>query len=147
MIFSYQIRGNFKEGANMETLIVVSKLKKYLKDVYGMNTAANFIEPLNKDIVQTIEQAITHTEKSGRKTVMARDFNLYVEEPKIEEVLVVASKIKKFVKDKSGFSTSSQVFDQLTNRIYMSCKASAEEAQKNKRKTVMDRDFKAPTSL
>lgn len=131
----------------METLIVVSKLKKYLKDVYGMNTAANFIEPLNKDIVQTIEQAITHTEKSGRKTVMARDFNLYVEEPKIEEVLVVASKIKKFVKDKSGFSTSSQVFDQLTNRIYMSCKASAEEAQKNKRKTVMDRDFKAPTSL
>lgn len=129
----------------METFIVVSKLKKFVKDSAGMNTSANFIEPINKDLLQSIDLAIEHAKRSGRKTVMGKDFNLYVEDPKIEEVLVVASKIKKYIKEKAGFSTSSQVFDQLTNRLQTVCKNAIEQAQSDKRKTVMDRDFKAPT--
>ena len=130
----------------METFIVVSKLKKFVKDAAGMNTSANFIEPINKDLLESIDLAIEHAQRSGRKTVMGKDFNLYVEDPKVDEVLVVASKVKKYIKDKAGFSTSSQVFEQLTNRLQTVCHNAIQNAQNDKRKTVMDRDFSAPTT-
>jgi histone H3/H4 len=131
----------------MEQLIVISKVKKFIKDQAGMNTSANFFEPLNADIVQSLHQAIAHVAKSQRKTVMGKDFNLYIDSPKINEILVVASKIKKFVKDNGGYSTSSQCMEQLTVRVENICKKAIENAQKDKRKTVMDRDFVQPTTL
>jgi histone H3/H4 len=129
------------------SLIVTSKVKKFIKEKADMNVSANFFGPINQDIQQNIEQAIELTKKSGRKTVMGKDFNYYVENPNIGEVLVVASKIKKFIKDKSTFSTSAQVMEQLTVRVQKICEKAIENAKNNKRKTVMDRDFEAPTSM
>ena len=131
----------------METLIVISKIKKFIKNKSGMNTSQSFFAPLNEDILSSLDQAIAHVEKSGRKTVMGRDFNLYVDSPELEEVLVVASKVKKYIKEKSGFSTSSQCMEQLTVRVEKICHKAIENAQKAKRKTVMDKDFEAPTTL
>jgi histone H3/H4 len=131
----------------MENLIVISKVKKFIKDTADFNTSANFFEPLNTDIVQSLDQAIAHVQKSTRKTVMGKDFNLYIDSPDIKEVLVVASKIKKYIKDKSGFSTSSQCPEQLTVRVEKICLQAIENAKKDKRKTVMDRDFQAPTTI
>jgi histone H3/H4 len=131
----------------MESLIVISKVKKFIKDKADMNTSAGFFEPLNADIVKACRDALAHAQKLGRKTVMGKDFNLYVEKNDTDEALVVASKVKKLIKDEAGLSTSSQAIDQLTVRVQTVCLKAIENAQADKRKTVMDRDFTAPTSL
>src|SRR3989344_9453878 len=120
----------------MESLIVTSKVKKFIKEKSEMNVSANFFGPVNNDIAGNINTAIEHTKKSGRKTVMGKDFSLYVENPNIVEVLVVTSKIKKYIKEKSEFSTSSQVMEQLTLRVQKICEKAIDNAKNNKRKTV-----------
>lgn len=130
-----------------ENLIVLSKVKQFIKDNGDCNTSAGFFDPLNQDIVKSCRDAIAHAQKLGRKTVMGKDFNLYVEGPEVAEVLVVASKVKKLIKDEAGLSTSSQAIQQLTIRVQTICKKAIENAKADKRKTVMDRDFTAPTSL
>ena len=59
---------------------------------------------------------------------------------------MVASKIKKYIKDKSGFNTSSQVFEQLSHQVELICLDAIKQAVDSKRKTVLDRDFVAPTN-
>lgn len=131
----------------MESLIVISKVKKFIKEKADFNTSANFFEPLNADIIKACRDAVAHAQKLGRKTVMGKDFNLYIENPNIEEALVVASKVKKLIKDEAGLSTSAQAIDQLTIRVQTICLKAIENAKNDKRKTVMDRDFAAPTIL
>ena len=57
------------------------------------------------------------------------------------EVLVIASKVKKYIKDKSGMSTSASVMQALSQIIQDQCDKAINNAQASKRKTVMDRDF------
>lgn len=59
----------------------------------------------------------------------------------MSEVLVVASKIKKFIKDKGDMNTSGAVMEVLTKIIEKECQKAIESAKQDKRKTVMDRDF------
>lgn len=59
----------------------------------------------------------------------------------MSDVLVVASKVKKFIKDKSGMSTSASVMQALTSVVERECNKAIEKAKNDKRKTVMDRDF------
>lgn len=131
----------------MESLVVISKVKKFIKDKADFNTSTGFFGPLNDDILKACRDATAHAQKLGRKTVMGKDFNLYVENSNIGEALVVASKVKKLIKDESQLSTSAQAIDQLTVRVEAACLKAIENATKDKRKTVMDRDFIAPTSL
>ncbi len=58
-----------------------------------------------------------------------------------KEILVISSKIKKFVKATSGLSTSAAVFEVLSKKVEDLCKAAIENAKNAKRKTLMDRDF------
>jgi histone H3/H4 len=131
----------------MEQYVVISKVKKYIKETAGMSTSSSFIEKLNGDISQIIKGAADTAKSNGRKTVMGRDFNMFVDQPSIEQVLVVASKVKKLIKDECGLSTSTQVMEQLTIRVENICKQSIESAQSNKRKTVMDKDFESGDTL
>lgn len=59
----------------------------------------------------------------------------------MSEVLVVASKVKKYIKDKAGMSTSSSVMEALTKELEKLIDQAIENAQASKRKTVMDRDI------
>lgn len=58
-----------------------------------------------------------------------------------QEVLVVASKVKKYIKEKSGMNTSSSVLDALSTKVCALCDQAIEKAKSDGRKTVMDRDF------
>ena len=58
-----------------------------------------------------------------------------------KEVLVVASKLKRFIKDEAGFNTSSTVMEALSEQIRVICKSAIENARNEGRKTVMDRDI------
>lgn len=57
------------------------------------------------------------------------------------EILVVASKIKNYIRGKSQMNTSSAVMEALTRRVEMLCDSAIENARRDGRKTVMDRDF------
>ena len=57
------------------------------------------------------------------------------------EVLVVASKLKNYIRGKSGMNTSSAVMEMLSEKIRQLCDMAIEKAKSEGRKTVMDRDF------
>lgn len=57
------------------------------------------------------------------------------------EVLVVASKIKNYIRTHSGMNTSGTVMDALSRKIRKLCDQAIEHARQDGRKTVMDRDF------
>ena len=57
------------------------------------------------------------------------------------EVLVVASKLKNYIREKSGMNTSAAVIDVLSDKIRRMCDEAVERAKSEGRKTVMDRDF------
>lgn len=58
-----------------------------------------------------------------------------------KEVLVVASKVKAYIRARSGMNTSASVLDALSDRVRRLCDDAVERARGDGRKTVMDRDF------
>lgn len=62
--------------------------------------------------------------------------------PVIEkEILIVASKLKQYVKDKYDLSTSANVMDALSDEVRKLTDRACEKAKAEGRKTLMDRDF------
>ena len=59
----------------------------------------------------------------------------------MSDTLVVVSKVKAFVKKSSELSTSAAVMDVLTKIVERECLKAIENAKRDNRKTVMDRDF------
>ena len=57
-----------------EMLVVVSKLKNYIRSASGMNTASNVAEVLSDTVRRLCDQAIEKAKTDGRKTVMESDF-------------------------------------------------------------------------
>lgn len=57
-----------------EILVVVSKLKKYIRDQSGMNTSDGAMGPISDHLRTLCRDAIRHANEEGRKTVMDRDF-------------------------------------------------------------------------
>lgn len=57
-----------------ETLVVVSKLKNYIKEKSQMNTSSAVAEVISSKIRNLCDQAMDRARSEGRKTVMDRDF-------------------------------------------------------------------------
>ena len=58
-----------------------------------------------------------------------------------KEILVVASKLKGYIRAKSDMNTSAAVTDVLSDKIRELCDQAIENSKRDGRKTVMDRDF------
>lgn len=58
-----------------------------------------------------------------------------------DEVLIVVSKLKNYIRAKSEMNTSGAVAAKLSSIIRGLCDAAIERAKSDNRKTVMDRDF------
>ena len=58
-----------------EVLVVVSKMKQYIKDTSEFNTSEDVNMALSNMIRIACDRAIDKAKASGRKTVMARDFS------------------------------------------------------------------------
>jgi hypothetical protein len=58
-----------------------------------------------------------------------------------DDVLVVASRFKTYVRERFGMNTSDAVLDVLSDHLRAICHRAAENARADGRKTVMDRDF------
>ena len=59
------------------------------------------------------------------------------------DVLVVTSKVKGYIKEAAGFNTSGTTIKALSDVVKKICDQAIENAQKDGRKTVMDRDVPA----
>ena len=57
------------------------------------------------------------------------------------DVLVVASKVKQYIRDRSGMNTSASTMEALTRCVIALCEKGIENAREAERKTVMDRDI------
>jgi hypothetical protein len=75
---------------------------------------------------------------AGAATGAARDGEL----PR--EVLVVVSKLKAYVRARSGMNTSDGVVEVLSDYLRRACDEAIRNAAADGRKTVMDRDFRRP---
>lgn len=58
-----------------------------------------------------------------------------------DDVLVVVTKVRKYIADKSGMNTSASAYEALSDKIRNLCDAAIQVARNDGRKTVMDRDF------
>ncbi len=57
------------------------------------------------------------------------------------EVLVIASRLKAYVKERFGMNTSDGVLDPLSDHLRRLCHEAADNARAEGRKTLLDRDF------
>ena len=60
--------------AERDVLVVVSKLKAYVRARSGMNTSDSVVEVLSDKLRELCDEAILVAASEGRKTVMDRDF-------------------------------------------------------------------------
>ncbi len=60
--------------SEQEVLVVVSKLKNYIRDKSEMNTAGSVAPKVSEIIRRLCDHAIESARKDGRKTVMEKDF-------------------------------------------------------------------------
>ncbi len=56
------------------------------------------------------------------------------------EILVVASKVKGYIKTASGMNTSDKIMEMISNKVRQICDQAIANARNDGRKTVMDRD-------
>jgi histone H3/H4 len=69
-----RIVGLSDDGLPKDVLVVVSKLKAYVKARSGMSTSDGAMDVLSAHLRKLCDQAIRHAGTAGRKTVMDRDF-------------------------------------------------------------------------
>jgi len=95
-----------------------------------------------KDNEASDEESSTEKKESPRRILVGSKAKTTINPDAFnKDVLVVASKLKKYVKDKHGLNTSSNVMEALSNIIRVQCDRAVENAMREGRKTLMDRDF------
>ncbi|NNM55279.1 MAG: hypothetical protein HKM05_11255 [Spirochaetales bacterium] len=58
-----------------------------------------------------------------------------------KETLVIASKVKAYIKEVADLKCSASVIDVLSEKVRALCDAAIEKAKADSRKTLMDKDF------
>jgi len=61
-----------------------------------------------------------------------------------QDMLVVVSKMKKYIKDRSGMNCGDAVADLLSEHLRAICDEAIRAAARNERKTVLERDVPRP---
>jgi hypothetical protein len=99
----------------------------------SMQDNSNPSEPVRRKVV-------TATEPSTSNSPSSAPFSSPKSGSYDVDTLVVVSKLKKFIKDQTGFNTSQCCIDALTQKVAEECLKAAEHANSAERKTVMGRD-------
>ena len=61
------------DGEKVETLVVVSRVKQFIRENAALNTSQCAVDALSKKVSEICLTAIERAKGSGRKTVMGRD--------------------------------------------------------------------------
>jgi hypothetical protein len=65
--------GDGRAEPDREVLVVVSKVKKYVRDVSGMNTSDGVADVLSDHLRDVCREALRHAARDDRRTVLDRD--------------------------------------------------------------------------
>ena len=77
-------------------------------------------------------------------TAAAVEGNVQLADVADRDVLIVVSKMKKYIKDRSGMNCSDGVVDILSDHVRAICDDAIRAAGRDERKTVLDRDVTRP---
>ncbi len=69
-----KITSTSSDMSSDEVLVVVSKLKAFVKEAFDLNTSADVIPVLSDVLRNECQKASQSAHRDGRKTLMARDF-------------------------------------------------------------------------
>lgn len=91
------------------TLVVVSKVKKLVKDTHGLRTSVEAIEALSTMVLEACAEAAVNAKADGRKTIQARDFEPLdePETPDVVEAIAAAEEAEEDTSDDSASDLSS----------------------------------------
>jgi len=85
-----------------------------------------------------VENAQASGEVGPRRILIQRPLESSVDE---QEILIVASKLKQYIKDKHDMNTSANVMEILSQKVRRLTDRAVEKARGEGRKTLMDRDY------
>jgi histone H3/H4 len=141
-------------AASLDILIVGSRFKEYIAERAGMSTSERVLGFLSDHLRELCDQAIGAASKDGRRTVMDRDLvplttkgaasfatGTSDADDRPDEVIVVVSKVKDYIKARAGMNTSDNVAGVLSAHLRRLARAAIRRAGTDDRKTVLDRDF------
>jgi hypothetical protein len=80
--------------------------------------------------------------EAPRRRVVAGDASAASDDDLPRDVLVVVSKLKKYIRARSGMNTSDNVVGVLSDHLRRICDVAIRKAGEDGRKTVLDRDFR-----
>ena len=89
----------------------------------------------------TAPTTLDEQEKPKRYIVTPSQTNSSQPDSTPREILIVASKLKDYVKTKHDLNTSANVMEKLTLVVMRAADEAAQKAKSEGRKTLMDRDF------
>ena len=78
----------------------------------------------------------------GESEIVPSESRLQQDAP--HDILIVASKMKNYIKARSGMNTSESVLEILSDHVRALCDRAIESAEAHERRTVMDRDYPNP---
>ena len=64
-----------RSDAQKDVLVVVSRLKQYVKARFDMNTSDTVLDSLSDEVRRLCDRAARNAREDGRKTILARDFD------------------------------------------------------------------------
>ncbi len=85
--------------------------------------------------------SVAPVEKSGRRRLVRPDRGAGSPAGTPHEVLIVASRLKDYIRERSGYNTSDRVLDPLSTIVRRICDEAIERARRDGRQTVLDRDI------
>jgi len=94
-----------------------------------------------KKTISDREKFVLGLDESNTGNTPEKELNIMADGNTEKEVLIVASKLKNYIRTKSEMNTSAAVTDVLSDKIRELCDQAIENAKRDGRKTVMDRDF------
>lgn len=131
--------------APRETLIVLARMKEYIQDRAGFRTSDKTGGPLSDAVRDWTDRAIQTAIAKGQKTVLERDMPTppILDDESNDAVMIVVSRLKAYVKARSGLRTSTDVVGPLSDLVRHHLRRAIREAAMDDRETVLDRDVDA----
>jgi|GEM_PF-110943 len=137
-----------------EMLIVASRFKAYVEAKAHMQVAEGVFPILSDHVRELVNRAAVLSTSDGRKTLLDRDITPLIRPRRSEvihreptdaklpeEVLLIVSKTKDYVKLAHALSTSDGVFVPLSDHLRRIAVESIRSAARDTRKTVLVRDM------
>lgn len=87
-----------------------------------------------------VRRVVGDASPPGTTTTAAAVEGVKLSEVADRDILIVVSKLKKYIKDRSGMNCSDAVADLLSDHVRLLCDEAIRSAARDERKTVLDRD-------